>query len=69
MANGPITFGTINRAKMQVILILMICSMALAGGFLLAFIWADKSGQFDDDVSPAHRILFDQKKQKNDQKS
>jgi cbb3-type cytochrome oxidase maturation protein len=52
---------------MQVILILMICSMALAGGFLLAFIWADRTGQFDDDVSPAHRILFDQKKQKNDQ--
>jgi cbb3-type cytochrome oxidase maturation protein len=49
---------------MQVILILMICSMLLAGGFLLAFIWANRSGQFDDDVSPAHRILFDQKAKK-----
>jgi cbb3-type cytochrome oxidase maturation protein len=39
----------------------MICSMVLAGGFLAAFIWADRSGQFDDDVSPAHRILFEQK--------
>lgn len=53
---------------MQVILILMICSMVLAGGFLVAFIWANRSGQFDDDVSPAHRILFDQKKGKKNHK-
>ena len=63
----PITFDTVKKAEMQVILLLMICSMALAGGFLMAFIWADRSGQFDDDVSPAYRILFDQKKQKKDQ--
>lgn len=51
---------------MSVIIILMLCSIILAGGFLLAFIWASKTGQFEDDISPAHRILFDQnKKEKN----
>jgi cbb3-type cytochrome oxidase maturation protein len=40
----------------------MLCSIILAGGFLLAFIWASKTGQFEDDISPAHRILFDQNK-------
>jgi cbb3-type cytochrome oxidase maturation protein len=47
---------------MSVIIILMLCSIILAGGFLLAFIWASKTGQFEDDFSPAHRILFDQNK-------
>jgi cbb3-type cytochrome oxidase maturation protein len=54
---------------MQVIIILMVCSIVLAGGFLLAFIWASKTGQFDDDVSPAHRILFDDKVKKKNSKS
>lgn len=27
--------------------------------FLIAFIWSVKSGQFEDDFSPAHKILFD----------
>lgn len=46
----------------------MVCSIVLAGAFLLAFIWASSSGQFDDDVSPAHRILFDDKADKKKQK-
>jgi len=53
---------------MQVIIILMVCSIVLAGAFLLAFIWASSSGQFDDDVSPAHRILFEDKVDKKKQK-
>jgi cbb3-type cytochrome oxidase maturation protein len=44
---------------MGVIIILMIASIAVAGVFLLAFIWSSKKGQFDDTVSPANRILFD----------
>jgi len=27
--------------------------------FLIAFIWSVKSGQFEDDYSPAHKILFE----------
>ena len=42
------------------ILILMIpTSMAIAFIFLLLFIWAAKKGQFDDLVTPAHEILID----------
>jgi cbb3-type cytochrome oxidase maturation protein len=33
--------------------------MLVAGGFLLAFIWAVKSGQYDDQYTPSVRILFD----------
>jgi cbb3-type cytochrome oxidase maturation protein len=46
---------------MSVILILLIASISVAGLFLAAFIWGVKSGQFEDDFSPASRILFDDK--------
>ncbi len=42
------------------ILILMIpLALILGGGFVAAFIWATKKGQFDDLDTPAHRILHD----------
>ncbi len=44
---------------MSVILILLIASISVAGFFLLAFLWSVKSGQFEDDYSPASRILFE----------
>lgn len=44
---------------MSVILILIIASISVAGGFLIAFIWAVRSGQFDDTYSPSVRMLFD----------
>ena len=31
----------------------------VAGGFLAAFIWAVRSGQFDDTTTPPIRILLD----------
>jgi cbb3-type cytochrome oxidase maturation protein len=42
---------------MPVILILILASLAVAVAFLGAFIWAVKSGQFDDTCTPAMRIL------------
>ena len=42
---------------MSVILILMLASLAVAVAFLGAFIWAVKSGQFEDTCTPAMRIL------------
>lgn len=48
---------------MSVIIILIIISVIVAVFFLGVFIWAVKSGQFDDTVSPSIRILFDDKKQ------
>ncbi|MBP7184945.1 MAG: cbb3-type cytochrome oxidase assembly protein CcoS [Saprospiraceae bacterium] len=49
---------------MGVIIILVIASLMISGGFLLAFLWSIKDGQFDDDQSPAQRALFDQVKNK-----
>jgi len=46
---------------MSVIVILLIASVSVASLFLLAFLWSVKTGQFDDDSSPASRILFDDK--------
>lgn len=44
---------------MSVIIFLLVVSLTVALSFLAAFIWSTKTGQFDDDYSPAHRILFD----------
>lgn len=50
---------------MEVIIILLSSSIIIAVGFLIAFIWSVKNGQYDDDYSPSVRILFDNKT-KND---
>lgn len=44
---------------MSIIFILVIIGAIVAGGFLLAFVWAVKSGQYEDSYSPSVRILFD----------
>jgi len=44
---------------MSAIVILLIASISVAAIFLAAFLWSVRSGQFDDDFSPAQRILFD----------
>ena len=46
---------------MSVIVILLIASITVASLFLVAFLWGVRSGQFEDDYSPASRILFDDK--------
>jgi len=47
------------NTEMSVIIVLVIIGVIVAGGFLGAFIWAVKSGQYDDTYSPAIRMLFD----------
>lgn len=44
---------------MKIILLLIAVSLILAVGFLFAFFWAVKDGQYDDDYTPSMRILFD----------
>lgn len=44
---------------MQIIFFLILVSLVLAAGFLGAYLWATKTGQFDDDCTPAIRMLFD----------
>jgi cbb3-type cytochrome oxidase maturation protein len=50
---------------MSAIYILIIASFIVALGFLIAFFWAMKSGQYDDDYTPSVRMLFDDKKISN----
>lgn len=49
---------------MEAIIFLIIIGVIVAAGFLVAFIWAVKSGQYDDDYSPSVRMLFENKKAK-----
>ena len=44
---------------MSVLIVLVIISVIVAGGFLAAFIWSVKKGQYDDDFAPSVRMLFD----------
>jgi cbb3-type cytochrome oxidase maturation protein len=44
---------------MSVFFIIMGVSVVLGGGFLAFFIWAVKSGQFDDTGTPPLRMLGD----------
>jgi cbb3-type cytochrome oxidase maturation protein len=42
---------------MNVVVILLIASLALALLFLGGFIWAVRSGQYDDTCTPSMRVL------------
>lgn len=44
---------------MSVLIILILVSVFVAGGFLVAFLWSVKTGQMDDDYTPSVRMLFD----------
>jgi len=44
---------------MSVIVILIYFSLLVAVGFLAAFLWAVKSGQYHDTYTPSIRVLFD----------
>ncbi len=44
---------------MSAIYLLVGVSLVVAAGFLAAFFWSVKNGQYDDDYSPAVKILFD----------
>ncbi|HOH99016.1 MAG TPA: cbb3-type cytochrome oxidase assembly protein CcoS [Bacteroidales bacterium] len=48
---------------MKAIIVLIILGIILAGGFLAAFIWAVRSGQYDDDYTPSVRMLFENKRE------
>lgn len=44
---------------MAVIAVLIGCSFIIAAGFLAAFLWAVKNGQYEDKYTPSVRILLD----------
>jgi len=45
---------------MSVMFVLIFISIATALVFLIAFVWAVRTGQFDDDYTPSIRILPDE---------
>lgn len=50
---------------MNIIYLLIGCSIFIAVIFLIAFFWAMKNGQNDDMQTPAIRMLFDDDKPKD----
>lgn len=47
---------------MSVLILLILASLVVAVGFLIAFLWSVKSGQYEDDYTPSVRMLFDDTK-------
>lgn len=52
-----------------IMIMILLMSITIAGGFLAAFLWSVRNGQYDDDYSPAHRALFDSKTKKDKNKT
>ena len=50
---------------MNILIILILISLFVASGFVFAFIWAVKNGQFDDSYTPSIRILWENGKAKD----
>ncbi len=48
---------------MNIIFMLIGCSVLIALFFLAAFFWASKNGQHEDTYTPSVRILFDDEPQ------
>jgi cbb3-type cytochrome oxidase maturation protein len=49
---------------MNVIVILILASLGVALIFLTGFIWAVRSGQYEDTLTPAMRVLGDEAQNK-----
>jgi len=47
---------------MTSIVVLIAASLIVAIGFLAAFIWSVRSGQYEDKYTPSVRMLFDDDK-------
>lgn len=47
---------------MTVLYVLIALSLTVAVGFLIAFLWAVRSGQYDDTHTPSMRVLFEDAK-------
>ena len=48
---------------MNILVIVIPLAVLIGLLFVIGFVWAAKKGQFDDLVSPAHRILLDDLKE------
>ena len=48
---------------MTIIILLIAISLPIAIVFLVIFLWALKSGQYDDTYTPSVRMLFEEEKE------
>jgi cbb3-type cytochrome oxidase maturation protein len=46
---------------MSAVFVLIAASLTVALGFLAAFIWSVRNGQYEDDYTPSVRMLFEEK--------
>ena len=56
----PYDFVTNHRIKMQILYLLISISLIIVIFAVCMFIWAVRSGQYEDMEGPAHRILMDE---------
>jgi cbb3-type cytochrome oxidase maturation protein len=54
---------------LSAIILLIFFSLIVAIWFLIAFLWAVRSGQYDDQYTPSVRILFDDNPDKKETKA
>ncbi len=58
---------------MDILFLMIVCSVSLAVAFLVIFVYNAKKGQFEDDESPAIRMLLDneevEEKEENNNKN
>ena len=52
---------------MNIIFFMIGISLIMATGFLIAFLWANNTGQNDDLYTPSMRILFEDKTKQNNE--
>jgi cbb3-type cytochrome oxidase maturation protein len=52
---------------MGIITLLISISISIALVFLGIFLWSLRSGQFDDTITPAMRMIFDDRKPQQDE--
>ncbi len=54
---------------MSAIVVLLSLSILIGAGFLIAFIFAVRNGQYEDKYTPSVRILFDDDENNNNSNS
>ncbi len=52
---------------MSAVFLLIGVSVLVAIGFLLAFLWAVRNGQYEDTFTPSVRMLFDERRGAKDE--
>ena len=47
-------------------MVLLVASLGVAIAFLFAFVWAVRTGQFDDTTTPSFRMLADEEGERSE---